>query len=195
VEKLLAAYEPQLRAIVRRQLPPSFRAKFDSSDVMQSVWASVLQGLREESWRFEGEAHLRSFLIRMALFRFVDLRRHHKNSLGRERSLGVVDERHLRTASQDQPSGIVRAHELFDRLKAICSDSHHELLRLRAMGYSLAEISARTGFHESSIRRIFYDLARRLDNPDGDTSPPQKPGAVPLRRPASDASSQPSQPA
>jgi hypothetical protein len=36
------------------------------------------------------------------------------------------------------------------------------------MGYSLAEISAATGFHEGSIRRILYDLARRLDAQNGE---------------------------
>jgi hypothetical protein len=35
------------------------------------------------------------------------------------------------------------------------------------MGIPLAEIATRTGFHESSIRRIFYDLARRLDAQEG----------------------------
>jgi RNA polymerase sigma-70 factor (ECF subfamily) len=167
VEKLFLAYEPQLRTLVRRQLPQSYRAKFDSSDVMQSVWTSVLQGLREESWRFTGEAHLRAFLVRMALFRFIDLCRHHRNSLGRERPLGVLDATRVRAAPNDQPSEIMQAHELLDRLLEICPPAHHELVRLRALGYPLAEIAARTGFHESSIRRIFYDLARRLDAQDG----------------------------
>jgi RNA polymerase sigma-70 factor (ECF subfamily) len=167
VEKIVLAYEPQLRTLVRRQLPQSYRAKFDSSDVMQSVWASVLEGLREDSWRFTGEAHLRAFLVRMALFRFIDLCRHHRNSLGRERPLAVLDAKRVRAARNDQPSEIMRAHELLDRLLKICPPAHHELVRLRALGYPLAEIAARTGFHESSIRRIFYDLARRLDAGDG----------------------------
>jgi len=168
VEKIFFAYEPHLRTMIRRQLPQRFRAKFDSSDVMQSVWTSVLQGFREECWQFTGESHLRAFLIRVALFRFIELCRHHRNALGRERSLAVVDATDIRTARNDQPNEIVQADELLDRLMKICPPAHHELLRLRAMGYPLAEIAARTGFHEGSIRRIFYDMARRLDAQDGD---------------------------
>jgi len=173
VEKVFFAYEPHLRSLVRRQLPQSYRAKFDSSDVMQSVWTSVLEGLREECWQFTGEAHLRAFLIRLALFRFIDLCRHHRNTLGRVRSLNVVDALKVRTAPNQQPSGIVHAHELLDRLMKNCPPAHHELLRLRAAGHTLAEIAARTGFHEGSVRRIFYDLARRLDAQTGDV--PEKP--------------------
>ena len=44
---------------------------------------------------------------------------------------------------------------------ALCSPAHHELLRLKRQGLRLAEIAARTGLHESSVRRILYDLARR----------------------------------
>jgi transcriptional regulator GlxA family with amidase domain len=36
-------------------------------------------------------------------------------------------------------------------------------LRLRATGLPVAEIAAKTGFHEGSIRRIFHDLERRFD--------------------------------
>ncbi len=176
VEKAFLAYEPHLRMVVRRQIPQSLRAKFDTVDVVQSVWASVLQGLREGDLHFTDEAHLRAFLIRLALFRFIDLCRQHRLSLGRERPLAVLDATQLQTAPCDRPTEIVKAEELLDRLMNLCPPSHRELLRLRAMGLPVAEIAARTGFHEGSIRRIFHDLKRRFDaeqectraaNPDG----------------------------
>jgi DNA-binding IclR family transcriptional regulator len=36
------------------------------------------------------------------------------------------------------------------------------VLILKRQGLFLSEISARTGLHEGSIRRILYDLARRM---------------------------------
>ena len=45
-EEVFRSYEPYLRMVVRRQLTPRLRAKFDSIDVVQSVWANVLHGLR-----------------------------------------------------------------------------------------------------------------------------------------------------
>ena len=43
-----------------------------------------------------------------------------------------------------------------------CPPAHRELLRLKRQGLPVAEIAARTGLHEGSVRRILYDLARRL---------------------------------
>jgi len=171
VEKAFLAYEPHLRTVVRRQIPQSLRAKFDTVDVVQSVWASVLQGLREGDLHFTDEAHLRSFLVRLALFRFIDLCRQHRLALGRERPLAVVDPAQLRTSPADRPTEIVKAGELMERLMNLCPPSHRELLRLRAMGLPVSEIAARTGFHEGSIRRIFNDLKRRFDAEQAGTPP------------------------
>ncbi len=164
VEKAFIAYEPQLRLLVRRQIPQRLRAKFDSVDVVQSVWTSVLQSVREGDLRFTDETHLRAFLLRLALFRFIDFCRQYRMALGRERPLTLIDEKDVRGAPCDRPSELIQAGELLDRLMTLCSPAHRELLRLRAMGLPLAELAARTGFHEGSIRRIFYDLARKLES-------------------------------
>ena len=57
---------------------------------------------------------------------------------------------------------MARGNELWEQLLALCPPAHHELLNLKRQGLSLAEIAARTGLHESSVRRILYDVARRL---------------------------------
>jgi DNA-directed RNA polymerase specialized sigma24 family protein len=46
-----------------------------------------------------------------------------------------------------------------------CPPAHREILILKRQGLLLSEIAARTGLHEGSIRRILYDLARRLAIP------------------------------
>jgi RNA polymerase sigma-70 factor (ECF subfamily) len=163
VERMFRAYEPRLRKVVRHQIPRGLQAKFDSVDVIQSVWMSVVQRLRDGDLRFADETHLRSFLIRLALCRFIDLCRQHRNSLGHERSLEAMASQPAQTASDDRPTAIVRAKELLDRLMDLCQPPHRDLVRLRAMGLSVAEIADRSGYHEGSIRRIFADLERRLD--------------------------------
>ena len=45
VERMFRAYEPRLRKVVRHQIPQGLRAKFDSVDVIQSVWMSVVPRL------------------------------------------------------------------------------------------------------------------------------------------------------
>jgi len=177
VEKAFLAYESDLRMVVRRQIPQSLRAKFDSVDVVQSVWASVLQGLREGELRFSDESHLRSFLIRLALFRFIDLCRQHRLARERERPSALFEAKQPRTPPGDRPTEILKAEEPLGRLMNFCPPSHRELLRLRATGLPVAEIAARTGFHPGSIRRIFHDLERRFDAGQAGTTEAKSKGA------------------
>src|SRR5262245_19594260 len=63
---LFDAYAPYLRALVRRQLSDQLRAKFDSADVVQSVWVQVVRRLGKDGWTVEDEARLRALLATIA---------------------------------------------------------------------------------------------------------------------------------
>jgi RNA polymerase sigma-70 factor (ECF subfamily) len=51
-ERVFRAHEPYHRMAVRRKLPSRLRAKFDSVDVVHSMWAHMLRGFRDAGWRF-----------------------------------------------------------------------------------------------------------------------------------------------
>src|SRR5260221_6665357 len=89
-EAVFLTYEPYLRKVVRRQLPGHLRARFDSIDVVQSVWIDLLQGFRATGWRFSSVAHLRAFLVRATRNRFIDRVRQQQMSLERERAVAGV---------------------------------------------------------------------------------------------------------
>src|SRR5207248_2031058 len=59
-ERVLKAYEPQLRMAVSRQLNGSLRTKLDSMDIVQAVWADVLAGFRTSGWRFADRRQLKA---------------------------------------------------------------------------------------------------------------------------------------
>jgi RNA polymerase sigma-70 factor (ECF subfamily) len=164
-EHAFLAYEPYLRMAVRRQLGGRLRAKLDSMDIVQSVWADVLCGLHETNWQFADRAHLRAFLVRLVNNRLIDRHRQHRRALERERSLNETAVRSLPTASDPRPSEVVQVGELWDQILAACPPAHHEIVRLRRQGLALTEIAARTGLHEGSVRRILYELSRRLALP------------------------------
>jgi DNA-binding IclR family transcriptional regulator len=46
------------------------------------------------------------------------------------------------------------------------------MLELKRQGLTLAEIAGQTGLHESSVRRLLYELAARLA--EGDSSCPAR---------------------
>lgn len=161
-ERAFLAYEPYLRMAVRRRLTGRLRAKLDSMDIVQSVWVDVLRRFRESGWRFADREHLRAFLLKVTYNRLIDRRRQHHQALEREQPLGETELQDLPRSDQPRPSEIAQGRELWEQMLDKCPPAHRELLRMRRQGLPLAEIAERSGLHEGSIRRIFYDLARRL---------------------------------
>lgn len=160
-EQVLTAYEPYLRMVVRRYLPGRLRAKFDSIDVVQSVWVHVLHGLRAARWQFLDRPRLLAFLVRLARRRLTSRLRHFHTALVHEQSIETnLDV--LPAPAQPHPSEVVEAEELWQKMLSLCPPQHHDLLRLRRMGLPLGEVAAQTGMHEGSVRRILRRLARQL---------------------------------
>jgi RNA polymerase sigma-70 factor (ECF subfamily) len=161
VEQILVAYEPYLRMVVRRYLPGRLRAKFDSLDVVQSVWVHVLHGLRASRWQFMDTPRLRAFLVRVTRRRLTSRLRHYHTALKREQP-GETDLEVLPASAQPSPSEVAQANELWEKMLALCPVEHHALLRLRRTGLPLVEVASQTGLHEGSVRRILRRLASRL---------------------------------
>ena len=161
-ERLFVAFQPYLQMVVRRQLSGSMRAKFDSLDVVQSVWADVVGALRDRRWNFENSDHLKAFLTKMARNRFIDRARQHAPAVQREQTLCADAGDVLVQTSAWRPSQFAVANELWEQIQAACPPQYQKIVSLRREGYGLDEIAECTGFHKSSVRRILYDLARRL---------------------------------
>jgi RNA polymerase sigma factor (sigma-70 family) len=164
-ERAFQAYEPYLRMAVRRRLSGPLRTKLDSVDIVQSVWADVLSGLGASGWRFTDRSHFRAFLVKVACNRLIDRRRQYHRAIDKERSLADLTPENLPKALEPRPSEIAQGNELWTRMLEQCTPAHREILILKRQGLLLTEIAARTGLHEGSIRRILYDLARRLAVP------------------------------
>lgn len=159
-EQVFLEYEPYLRKVVRRLLPRELRAKFDSIDVVQSMYCDMLVAFREGGRRFTNAQQLRSFLTKATRNRFIDRLRTNQTAARKEQPLSEADCH--RSDVQLRPSEVAIAEELWDRLLALCPPDHHEILRLRRQGATASEIGAQLGLHEGSVRRILRDLSVRL---------------------------------
>jgi RNA polymerase sigma-70 factor (ECF subfamily) len=160
-EQVFLAYEPQLRLIVRRQLSRRLRPKFDSLDVVQSVWAHVLDGFRAGGCHLTSTDHLRNFLVRVTRNCLTNRLRHFRTALERERPLADASPNRV-VASEPRASEVARANEMWEKMLAVCPPEHHELLRLKREGLPLATIADRTGLHQDSVRRVLRQLARKV---------------------------------
>jgi RNA polymerase sigma-70 factor (ECF subfamily) len=161
-ERAFVAYEPYLRKVVRRLLPAQLRPKFDSIDVVQSVYGDVLTAFRAGGMRFATVTQLRAFLIRATRNRFIDRVRQHQTAARLEQPLGEADPHRMPRSLEPRPSESAAAEELWERMLAICPPEHHRLLQLRRRGATASEIAAQIDMHEGSVRRILRDLSVRL---------------------------------
>ncbi|HEV3023711.1 MAG TPA: sigma-70 family RNA polymerase sigma factor [Pirellulales bacterium] len=161
-EQVFVAYEPQLRLIVRRQLSRRLRAKFDSMDVVQSVWTHVLHDFRANGCRLAGADHLRNFLVQITRNCLIDRLRHFRAALASEQAAPAADKVSAAASRQPRPSEIAQGNELWENMLASCPPQYHDLLRLKRQGLTLDAIAARTGLHEGSVRRIIRQLARKM---------------------------------
>jgi RNA polymerase sigma-70 factor (ECF subfamily) len=143
-------------------LPPGLRARFDSEDVVQSVWRSLLQGFKQSGRRFADVDHLRAFLIHATRNRLLDRVRQHGRSVRRERPLTDLAVADLPTTREPRPSQRLQGEEMWERVLTLCPPEHLELVRLKRDGFSVDEIATRCGLHRDSIRRVLRTLARRL---------------------------------
>ncbi len=160
--QIFKAYEPYLRLVVRKQMTARLRSKFDSADVVQSIWADLLPGFRTAEWQFENLMQLRGFLIKATRNRMIDRMRKHRVGSEIERPLIDSAQEGLPPSRAPRPSEITQAEDLWRRMLAICPPEHHELLRLKRQGLPLGEIAHRTGLHVDSVRRIVRKVAGEL---------------------------------
>jgi RNA polymerase sigma-70 factor (ECF subfamily) len=172
-EQVFRTYEPYLRIVVRRQLSEELQSKFDSVDIVQSVWADVLDGFRQSKWSFRDINHLRAFLVKVTRNRLIDRLRQNRGAMNRELPLPPGELEALPARRTGRVSEDFYAQELWDRMLEVCPPAHYELLHLKRQGLSLAEIAERTGLHPSSVRRVLYEIGRRLGlkQPAGPSDP------------------------
>lgn len=159
VEKVFLEYEPYLRMVVRRHLPEHLRGRFDSEDVVQSVWADALQGFREGGWRFQNAGHLRAFLVKITQNRLHNRIRQHNRALHHERA---ALQARLTAPSEPTPSAVVQAETLWQKMLSLCLPAHRPVLCLKRQGCPIKDIADRLSLHPSTVRRILYDVARRV---------------------------------
>jgi RNA polymerase sigma factor (sigma-70 family) len=170
-EQVFRTYEPYLRILVRRELRADLRTKFDSSDVVQSVWADLLEGMHARTWHFGDRASLRAFLIRLTKNRFIDLCRKHGPALAREQRLSDPELAETLPDDVPRPSEIAQRNELWERILALCPANHREIVKMKLEGLGAGEIAARTGLHPNSVRRLLVELAQRLDAANRPSNP------------------------
>jgi RNA polymerase sigma-70 factor (ECF subfamily) len=166
--ELLQRYEPEVRLVVRRQLPRLLRSRFDSLDFLQSVWGSFFRRMRDAPTDFEDSRHLVAFLARAAKNKVIDEYRRAaslKQDMHREEPLWGDDRRPKELAdTTDSPSELAQAREILGRLRELLPEERRSILELKAEGLSSRDIGERLGISERTVQRVLEELRRRMES-------------------------------
>ena len=163
IRQLIDQYAPHIIRTVRRRLSRSIRAKFDSIDFAQAVWASFFAGSQQFA-RFDRPEELMGYLATLARNKVVDETRRRmmteKYNVNRERSLNdsnLLSARRL-AAQEPSPSEVAVADELWKRLLRGQPAQYRQILELRRNGNTQQQIAEQLGVNERTVRRTIQRI-------------------------------------
>jgi RNA polymerase sigma-70 factor (ECF subfamily) len=162
-QELWERYGAHVLRVVRRKLDRKLRAKYDSADLAQAVWASFFVK-PTHGYQFERPEELLAFLARLAEEKLVDLFRQRyrtrKYNVNRERPLAGAGDPAL--CVQDRlpsPSEVAVARQEWERLLEGQPARDRRILTLLSQGYTHEEIARELGICAKTVHR----LIRKLD--------------------------------
>ena len=176
LDALIAAHLDDLRAYVRLQVDPQFRARESCSDVVQSVCRNMLEDLSDFEYR--GKGAFRAWLFAAALNKVRQKREFHraqKRDVAREVRAGEEDDSRAPVRAglyaslcspEPSPSQHAIAHEQAERIERamdkLPEDYREALLLARVVGLSRQEMADRMGRSESAVRTLLTRATIKL---------------------------------
>jgi len=165
-QELLERYGPHLLRAVRRKLHQKLRAKFDSLDFVQDVWASFFSRL-PRALKFEKPEELIAFLTTVARNKMADVVRQRMvgqiYNVNREHSLenSTSVKPDQLVAGQPSPSEVFMGKEAWDKVLKVQPPVHRRVLLLLRDGKTPAHISQELGISQKTVSRIISKVLSR----------------------------------
>jgi len=167
VAEVSRRYGGFLRAAIRRKLHPGLRARLDSMDVVQDVWASFLN-LPADRLDFRNSDDLLKFLTQVAYNRTVELFRKRfetqRDDIHRELPLDALPGgREVFPGPTPTPSVCVSAGEEWERLLGQFPEPQRVILRRLQEGHDNRDIAKMANVSLATVNRV----VRRLKDMTG----------------------------
>jgi RNA polymerase sigma factor (sigma-70 family) len=162
--ELVAVYGEHILRVIRRQLNPRLRTKFDSQDFVQAVWASFF-AVAPDRCEFGRPQDLAVFLARMAENKVVDVVRQRlqtqRHDVKRETPLDDGQNNFADCLAARQPTAeeVAVAREEWERLLRDQPEEHRRVLDLLRRGYGRGEVARELSLNA----RTMYRILRRIE--------------------------------
>ena len=174
VWQLAETYTPYIIRAVRSSLPRTLRAKLDSQDFAQSLWASLLLR-RSDLTRLQTPGQLIAYLAQATRNKVVDKTRHfhtQKHDIAREERLPdhaislkhtpVRVERSALYARDLSPSTSADLREKWNQILSKLSERDRKIFQMRLEGRTFEEISDKLEINQATARRAIQRLIEQL---------------------------------
>lgn len=163
--ELTQRYESEVRTVARLRLGPALRPYLDSIDLVQSVHRSLMMGLRDDRYQFNGPKDLVALVVtivrRKAARQWQRVRRQERDSgLGRPEDLPSLIQ-NLSSPDEDP----AEAASYRDTVRALCEKLdpiEKQLLELHLQGYRTIDIAEILNMNADVLRVKFSRLRAKL---------------------------------
>ena len=170
-QEVFDRYSDAIRRVVRRYLNQRLRARYDSIDILQTVWASFFQ-VSPDRYTFTTPDELVAFLSKVAHNKAVGTFRRQtgtdKYNVNRQVSLdapSAEDREVAPPARQPTASQLAIAAEHWERIIKGQPPHVRQVLEMLRDGHTQSEAAARFGLHPKTVQRLLEKLLPRVDLP------------------------------
>jgi RNA polymerase sigma factor (sigma-70 family) len=165
----IETYGPHIRRVVRRRLHQGLRAKFDSVDFVQMVWASFFSDMKRIAAMGDPD-ELILYLVNIARNKVIEETRrrmtYERYNVGRERPLtsaDLTDPQSIR--GHDTPSQHLIAKERLQQMMGNGGSARNQrIVEMRLKGSTYVQIASALGIHERTVRQIVDEMQHETAN-------------------------------
>jgi RNA polymerase sigma factor (sigma-70 family) len=163
---LVREYEPEIRRAATVRLGPLLRPHLDSVDLVQSVYITLLKGLRDDKFHIAGPHELVALSAEIIRRKVSQVWKRLKRRTELNNNLAGVheDAEHRVVGRESLPDPIADA-ELRDGIERIMNEvdaADRKLLELRMQGFSTAEAARALGADPDVLRVRLSRLRKKL---------------------------------
>lgn len=169
LHELVQRYTDKLVKRVRKQMPERLRQRVDPEDVVQSVYRSLFQRLKDEPFALEDSQHVWRLLTVLTYHRVQSLIKFHqdeKRDVRRERPTATGQR--ARSDPEPGPEQLASFEDLLEHFVKELPEKQREMVTLRLDGAAVDDIAKKLNCTRSTVartlRRVQELIRHELDN-------------------------------